>query len=280
MTGQNSQNETNQISSALHSAKKSFGSLLNLKEVENNQSIANIQTGNQENQGPNMPVMPSQYNKLMKKLQPRDFIARPKMLTKLKIENYDRLADLDKIQIEVEDRVLTELKDQWKIMDEERLIYLIKRCMLYEILQLEERKYVRKEAKRIKELQRKAKELMLQEQMTERSGMDSPFRAGSPMKPGSNPMSPRKKRLDFEDSKSMTTMTKTNTINQSSYYDTNLQSSRASGTGGEPKITGGLIGRIAQKMGLSPDKQLQISLKNITGERSRSPSKGAADNRS
>lgn len=140
-------------------------------------------------------------------------MAAPKMLTKLKIENYDRLPDLDKIQIEVEDRVLKELKHKWKTMDEERLIYLIKRSMLYEILQLEERKYVRKEAKRIKELQRRAKEMMLQEQMTERSNMDSPFRAGSPIKPGSNQISPRKRRPDMDDSKSMTTMTKTNTIN-------------------------------------------------------------------
>ena len=88
---------------------------------------------------------PSRVNKLMEKLKPRDFSANPKVLSLLNIQDYDRIADLKTLQLQVEVQIMEKLKDKWKTMDENKLVYLIKKQIVSEILKLEERKHVRQE---------------------------------------------------------------------------------------------------------------------------------------
>jgi hypothetical protein len=45
---------------------------------------------------------PSRVAAMMKKLMPRDFSASPRILKLLKVENYDREADLNQLEVRVE----------------------------------------------------------------------------------------------------------------------------------------------------------------------------------
>jgi len=125
---------------------------------------------------------PSKINKLMEKLKPRDFEANPKMLSVLNVHDYDRIEDLNQLHVNVEIQILDRLKNTWNTMDENRLVYLIKKCIVSEILKLEERKHVRQENNRLIEKRKRARELsQLNTDRTEET-KNSPFRPGSQAK--------------------------------------------------------------------------------------------------
>ena len=122
---------------------------------------------------------PSKVNQLMEKLKPRDFAANPKMLSLLNVQDYDRMADLNQLHLLVEKQIMDKLKHTWKTMDENKLVYLLKKQIISEILKLEERKHVRQEEKRLDQRRRRAREMsQLNTDRTEDT-KNSPFRAGS-----------------------------------------------------------------------------------------------------
>ena len=93
-------------------------------------------------------------------------------------------------------------------------------------------------------LQRQAKEF--EKEMTPRSGSNiSPFRAGQSPNKSMIGSPPRRKGED--DTKSMTTMTKTFTMNQSGMWGANssIYQPDAETIGGENGPNGGLIGELA-----------------------------------
>ena len=123
----------------------------------------------------------------MARCKPRDFRASPRMLKMLSGENYDRVEDINQLQLNVHDTI-TKLKKQWKTSDMEQLKAAIKKSVITELFKLEERKHVRREqAEIVRKRKAKAEELrdqreasMLQQSMLNRSGVmgASPTRGG------------------------------------------------------------------------------------------------------
>jgi hypothetical protein len=76
------------------------------------------------------------------KAKPRDFNVDPKALKAIGAQNYDKLEDMGQLTINVE-LAIEKLRSQWKCIDEERLIYLIRKTTINELTIIEERKQVR-----------------------------------------------------------------------------------------------------------------------------------------
>ena len=75
----------------------------------------------------------------------RDFAAAPAMLTKIGGNDYDKVDDINQLQINVE-QAINNLKIIWKTQDEAKLKSMIKRQIIFELCRLEERKQVRRDA--------------------------------------------------------------------------------------------------------------------------------------
>jgi hypothetical protein len=71
-------------------------------------------------------ISQSQLTFVTAKAKPRDFKVRPFTMRTINADNYDKIDDMSQIAINVEE-AMSKLKFQWKTLDEERLIYLIRK---------------------------------------------------------------------------------------------------------------------------------------------------------
>jgi hypothetical protein len=66
-------------------------------------------------------------------------------LTALGVDNYDKISNLDYLQVQLEEALKKWVKD-WKTIDTSRINYLMKYGIVQEVMKIEERKSVRREA--------------------------------------------------------------------------------------------------------------------------------------
>ena len=85
------------------------------------------------------------YAVTMGALKPRDFNADLPILSTLGAENYDKIDDIDSLSIKLETALRKFVKD-WKTLDKQKINYLMKFGIVQEVMKVEERKAVRREA--------------------------------------------------------------------------------------------------------------------------------------
>lgn len=84
-------------------------------------------------------------------LKPRDFNSDLPILSTLGAHNYDKYEDIDELTIKLE-RALKKFVKDWKTLDESKINYLMKYGIVQEVMKVEERKGVRREAAHMKAL--------------------------------------------------------------------------------------------------------------------------------
>jgi hypothetical protein len=98
--------------------------------------------------------------------KPRDFNINPATLTILNAHKYDKMQDMTELRlgtvitetiIDVE-VALNKLKVNWKVYDDAKFEYLVRKVTINELMKIEERKQVRREADAIREKLRLKKE--------------------------------------------------------------------------------------------------------------------------
>lgn len=111
-------------------------------------------------------------NKDENKAKPRDFNCDPKTLTILNAHKYDKMDDMTQLRIGTQilpkhegeqlyydvEKALNKLKTNWKTLDDHKFEYLVRKITINELMTIEERKHVRREAAEIKEKLRLKKE--------------------------------------------------------------------------------------------------------------------------
>ena len=85
------------------------------------------------------------YNRTKIQVDPRDFRSDLPILTALGVDNYDKISNLDYLQVQLEEALKKWVKD-WKTIDTSRINYLMKYGIVQEVMKIEERKSVRREA--------------------------------------------------------------------------------------------------------------------------------------
>lgn len=103
-------------------------------------------------------------------MKPRDFRADLPILTALKADNYDQI-NIDQVTIELEE-ALRKFKKDWKTVDPNKINYLMKLGIVQEVMKVEERKAVRREAAIIRAAE--AEQHRQQQLLKEAAGQHTP----------------------------------------------------------------------------------------------------------
>ncbi|CDW78193.1 UNKNOWN [Stylonychia lemnae] len=133
-----------------------FGLDNNIVNIGDDSQMMNIQEGQESN---NQITSPQNIDKdldLLKniitdyavtigQLKPRDFNADLPILSTLGAENYDKIDDIDSMTLQLETALKKFVKD-WKTLDQKKINYLMKFGIVQEVMKVEERKAVRREA--------------------------------------------------------------------------------------------------------------------------------------
>lgn len=82
------------------------------------------------------------YNRQLNNQNPRDFNADLPILQALGAESYDKITNIDYLQIQLEKALKKFVKD-WKTVDNAKINYLMKYGIVQEVMKIEERKSVR-----------------------------------------------------------------------------------------------------------------------------------------
>lgn len=98
----------------------------------------------------------SDYALQMGPVKPRDFNTEVPILSALGASEYDRYEDIQQLIIKLEGALKKFVKD-WKTLDKNKINYLMKYGIVQEVMKVEERKGVRREAAHIKASQSKNK---------------------------------------------------------------------------------------------------------------------------
>lgn len=75
-------------------------------------------------------------------MNPRDFNADLPILSALGADSYDQMANIERLQISLEEALRKFCKD-WKTIDQGKINYLMKYGIVQEVMKIEERKAVR-----------------------------------------------------------------------------------------------------------------------------------------
>lgn len=77
-------------------------------------------------------------------LRPRDYMQNfanvPKTLSVLNVSDYDKVRDMNDLQITVQKEIIDDLKTNWKTLEDDKLRALIRKCVIAELMKIEERK--------------------------------------------------------------------------------------------------------------------------------------------
>lgn len=77
-------------------------------------------------------------------IKPRDYAQNfanvPKTLSILNVSEYDKVRDMNDLQITVQKEIIEDLKSNWKTCEESKLRALIRKCVIAELMKIEERK--------------------------------------------------------------------------------------------------------------------------------------------
>ena len=125
-------------------------------------------------------------------LRPRDYAQNfhnvPKTLSVLNVSDYDKVRDMNDLQITIQKEIIGLLETKWKTLEEDKLRALIRKCVIAELMKIEERKYVRREREEQKRKEKEKRER--EEDEMEASIMEQ--RTGGPGRAGAAGASPTK----------------------------------------------------------------------------------------
>jgi len=82
------------------------------------------------------------YNRQLNNQNPRDFNSDLPILQALGAESYDKITNIDYLQLQLEKALKKFVKD-WKTVDNTKINYLMKYGIVQEVMKIEERKAVR-----------------------------------------------------------------------------------------------------------------------------------------
>ena len=64
----------------------------------------------------------------------------PKTLSVLNVSEYDKVRDMNELQITIQKEIIENLKINWKTLEEDKLRALIRKQVIAELMKIEERK--------------------------------------------------------------------------------------------------------------------------------------------
>ena len=141
---------------------------------------------------PNTSLDKSQFVVPKGLLRPRDYVQNfhniPKTLSVLNVSDYDKVRDMNDLQITIQKEIIDDLKSNWKTLQEDKLRALIRKCVIAELMKIEERKQVRREREEQKRKEKEKRER--EEDEMEASIMEQ--RTGGPGRANAGGASPTK----------------------------------------------------------------------------------------